>query len=142
MVAASIGLEKVTCTVLTSRNRSSPSFGSVATTCGEVASVTTLSVSGSESVVFPPVSVARNCSTSCDADPASLGAVAERSNGKETALRTTCPFNSNSTRQICTSSRTSARTLIVDPSATWIPGVFGSASIATARACLDGSRTP
>ncbi len=60
----------------------------------------------STAATLPPVSVARTCKVNEVASGDSCGAIAKKSNGKETSLRTTTPLTSNSTFLTCRSSLT------------------------------------
>ena len=56
------------------------------------------------------------------------GNVADRSHGNDTLSLTTAPLTSTATSRTCTSSVISACRVTVEPSTTWMPGVFGSLS--------------
>ena len=70
-----------------------------------------------------------------------LAAVATKSKGKEMSLAARSPFTSRSTLRTWTSSVTSTRLGMEEPSTTWTPAAAGSASgagllMVTAGSCL------
>ena len=117
-VNSSIASEKLATTVRNAWPRLLPSAGLIPTTVGGKVSGTSSRVSAAEVVVLPPVSVARTWISTVPGPPPMLGAIAEKSNGKATSLRTTTPSTSNSALRICTSSVIVAMIGIVEPSRT------------------------
>ena len=113
------------------RNTRAPSATLVETTLGGKVSGTTSSTTALDSVVLPPVSVARTCTVTLLPPMAIEGIPAKSSNGKATSLETTWPLTSNSTLRTCTSSVTVGTIRSVAPSCTWVPGVAGSTSTAS-----------
>ena len=117
-VNSSIASEKLTTTVRNAWPRLLPSVGLMPITVGGNVSGTRFSVSGTEVVVLPPVSVARTWISTVVSPSMIFGATAEKSNGNATSFRTTMSLTNNSALRIWTSSEIIAMIGIVDPSRT------------------------